>query len=77
MPTSWCARWRATAKTRKRKRAAFASKVARLLILKDVGAQQNDAGSVSPSSAPTRLSAHLAKPIDMKQLKVMLVKLVN
>ena len=56
MPTSWCARWRATAKTRKRKRAAFASKVARLLILKDVGARQNDAGSVSPSSALVWLS---------------------
>ena len=56
MPTSWCARWRATANTRKRKRAAFASKVARLLILKDVEAQQNDAGSVSPSSALVWLS---------------------
>ena len=48
-----------------------------MLILKDVGARQVDAGSVSPSSAPTRLSAHLAKPIDMNQLKVSLVKLVN
>lgn len=56
MPTSWCARWRATAKTRKRKRAAFASKVARLLILKDVGARRDDAGSVSPSSALVWLS---------------------
>ena len=48
-----------------------------MLILKDVGARQDDAGSVSPSSAPTRLSAHLAKPIDMNQLKVTLVKLVT